>query len=67
MKKIPEHVLKALAKNNLSVSDVLLSITGKGHIQIVLPNGRKVHGAFSPSCHLADKNMASDIKRALNK
>lgn len=40
MKRIPEHVVVALKKNNLTVSDVLLGTTGKGHIEIVLPNRR---------------------------
>ena len=65
MKKIPEHVTKALALNNPTHADVLLSITGKGHVEIVLPNGRKVHGSWTPSCKFAHKHMAGDIKRKL--
>lgn len=67
MKRVPEHVIAALKKNELAVGDVLLSITGKGHVEIVLPNGRKVHCSFTPSCPFAGKHLAGDIKRALRR
>jgi hypothetical protein len=65
VKRIPEHVVVALKKNNLTVSDVLLGTTGKGHIEIVLPNRRKVHCSLTPSCQFASKHLAGDIKRKL--
>lgn len=44
---------------------IQLSPSGGGHIRILLPNGRSVFMAASPSCPHFMKHVRADIRRKL--
>lgn len=65
MKKLPDHIKDGLRMAGLERGGCEFSVTGRSHVCIRLPNGRRVVTSRSPSCCHASRNLAGDIRRAM--